>query len=99
MNKEWNTTEQYIGIVKPGDTVNKEFYYYGTKKILTVEPSCGCTSTKTRGNVIAAKFKADPIPKILKDRGENSYTVNKHVKVRFEDDSEVKLFLKGTVHE
>lgn len=99
MSKDWNTTEQYIGMVRAGDTVSKEFFYYGTKRILTIEPSCGCTSTKTRGNVVVAKFKADPVPKILKDRGESQYSVNKNVKVTFDDGSDIKLYLKGTVYE
>lgn len=95
----WDKTVFDFGKVKPKTKINAEFTYGGTKKIKEIKASCGCTLVdyKKGSNICKLEYTAADISNHLKREGHNEQTITKSVTVKYDDNTEEMLYIRGVV--
>ncbi|MGL6108267.1 MAG: hypothetical protein ACRC0V_07765 [Fusobacteriaceae bacterium] len=94
----WNTLEINIGNVEQGKTYPIKYEYFGSKKIINVRVSCGCSKPdyNEKEKILTVNYTPKDVPYHLKDLGK--YQPTQTYVVVYEDDTTEELKLTATVY-
>lgn len=97
----WDKKVYNFGEVKPKTKVKAEFNYLGDKEIIEIKAACGCTLVdyKKGSNKVMLDYTAGDFPNHLKNTETKKVDVSKTATVKYKDNSEDILMLRGFILE
>jgi hypothetical protein len=97
----WDKKVYDFGDVKPKTKVKAEFNYLGDKEIIEIKAACGCTliDYKKGSNKVILDYTAGDFPNHLKNTETKKVEVSKTATVKYKDNSEDILMLRGFILE
>jgi hypothetical protein len=97
----WDTKVYDFGEVKPKTKVKTEFNYLGDKEIIEIKAACGCTLVdyKKGSNKVILDYTAGDFPNHLKNTETKKVDVSKTATVKYKDNSEDILMIRGFILE
>jgi hypothetical protein len=97
----WDKKVYDFGDVKPNTKVKAEFNYLGDKEIIEIKAACGCTLVdyKKGSNKVILDYTAGDFPNHLKNTETKKVDVSKTATVKYKDNSEDILMLRGFILE
>jgi hypothetical protein len=97
----WDKKVYDFGNVKPKTKVKAEFNYLGDKEIIEIKAACGCTliDYKKGSNKVILDYTAGDFPNHLKNTETKKVEVSKTATVKYKDNSEDILMLRGFILE
>ena len=97
----WDKKVYDFGNIKPKTKVKAEFNYLGDKEIIEITAACGCTliDYKKGSNKIILDYTAGDFPNHLKNTETKKVEVSKTATVKYKDNSEDILMLRGFILE
>jgi hypothetical protein len=97
----WDKKVYDFGNIKPKTKVKAEFNYLGDKEIIEIKAACGCTliDYKKGSNKVTLEYTAGDFPNHLKNTETKKVEVSKTATVKYKDNSEDILMLRGFILE
>jgi hypothetical protein len=97
----WDKKVYDFGNVKPKSVVKVDFNYLGDKEIIEIKAACGCTLVdyKKGSNKVTLEYTAGDFPNHLKNTETKKVEVSKTATVKYKDNSEDILMLRGFILE
>jgi hypothetical protein len=97
----WDKKVYDFGDVKSKTKVKAEFNYLGDKEIIEIKAACGCTliDYKKGSNKVILDYTAGDFPNHLKNTETKKVEVSKTATVKYKDNSEDILMLRGFILE
>ena len=97
----WDKKVYDFGNIKPKSVVKVEFNYLGDKEIIEIKAACGCTliDYKKGSNKVILDYTAGDFPNHLKNTETKKVEVSKTATVKYKDNSEDILMLRGFILE
>jgi hypothetical protein len=89
----WNPNNLVFSNVKSGTVVKGSFEYQGSKKISSINTSCGCTSTLLDGNKINVSMSTS----IPSSSNSNTYQQVKKIFITYDDKSQDSLLITANL--
>jgi hypothetical protein len=97
----WDKKVYDFGNIKPKSVVKVDFNYLGDKEIIEIKAACGCTliNYKKGSNKVTLEYTAGEFPNHLKNTETKKVEVSKTATVKYKDNSEDILMLRGFILE
>jgi hypothetical protein len=97
----WDKKVYDFGDIKPKSVVKVDFNYLGDKEIIEIKAACGCTliDYKKGSNKVTLEYTAGDFPNHLKNTETKKVEVSKTATVKYKDNSEDILMLRGFILE
>jgi hypothetical protein len=95
----WDKKVYDFGDAKPKSVIKVDFNYSGTKDIVEIKAACGCTliDYSKGSNKVTLEYTVGDFPNHLKNTETKKVDVSKTATVKYKDNSEDILMLRGYI--